>query len=71
MAKQQTSTGESLRSLRSLAGLTLAQVADIADTSIAYLSKVERGEYVPTKRYVAQVAGAIAGVLAQAEKVPA
>jgi len=65
------STGGSLRTLRRLAGLTLAEVADLADTSIAYLSKVERGEFVPTKRYVAAVTAAIAGVLAEAEKVSA
>lgn len=71
MAKNPIATGESLRSLRALAGLTLADVAKLADTSIAYLSKVERGEFVPTKRYVAQVTAAIAVVLAEAEKVPA
>lgn len=71
MAKQSIPTGESLRSLRTLAGLTLSEVASLAGTSIAYLSKVERGEFVPTKRYVAQVTSAIASVLAEAEKVPA
>jgi transcriptional regulator with XRE-family HTH domain len=71
MMKKLIPTGDSLRSLRNLAGLTLAEVADIGGTSIAYLSKVERGEFVPTKRYVAQVTSAIAGVLADAEKVPA
>lgn len=71
MTKHLIPTGESLRSLRNLAGLTLSEVSDIAGTSIAYLSKVERGDFVPTKRYVAQVTSAIAGVLADAEKVPA
>jgi len=71
MTKPQLPTGQSLRALRILADLTLAEVAGLAGTSIAYLSKVERGEFTPTKRYVAQVTSAIAGVLANAEKVPA
>lgn len=55
------SGGESLRSLRALFDLSLADVARRAGTSPAYLSKVERGRFVPTKRYVAHVTRAIAG----------
>lgn len=56
MASQTTtSTGEMLRHFRSLAGLTLQQVADGAGTAVAYLSKVERGQLIPTDDYVAKV----------------
>lgn len=70
MSSEKIPTGPSLRSLRQLAGLTLAETADIADTSVAYLSKVERGEFVPTKRYVAQVVTALGRAIAEQEKVP-
>lgn len=52
--------GRSLRTLRQLAGLTLEDVARIAETSVAYLSKVETGKFVPSKTYVRQVTTAIA-----------
>lgn len=60
MSQAPASTGESIRSLRKLAGLSLDEVARDADTSIAYLSKVERGIFVPTLSYVAKVTSAIA-----------
>lgn len=60
MTHQTVSAGESIRALRQLAGMTLIEVAAAADTSIAYLSKVETGKFVPTKQYVAQVTTAIA-----------
>lgn len=56
--------GATLRELRKYAGLTLAEVAAEADTSVAYLSKVETGKFVPTKVYVATVTTAIAKRLA-------
>lgn len=46
--------------LRNLAGMTLEAVASAAGTSVAYLSKVETGKYVPTRGYVAQVTSALA-----------
>lgn len=66
MQNQTVSAGESIRALRRLAGMTLEEVAVSADTSIAYLSKVETGKYVPTKGYVAQVTSAIADRLRSA-----
>lgn len=42
-----------------MAHLTLQQVASEADTSIAYLSKVERNQLVPTDEYVAKIAAHI------------
>lgn len=57
MASQnEIKNGEVLRRLRVLAGLTLQQVADGADTSVAYLSKVERGQLVPSDEYVGKIA---------------
>lgn len=66
MKRQTTTAGESIRALRQLAGMTLEEVSVAADTSIAYLSKVETGKYVPTKQYVAQVTTAIADRLRSA-----
>jgi transcriptional regulator with XRE-family HTH domain len=69
--------GEAIRTMRVLAGLTLQQAADIGDTSATYLSKVERGQFVPTKAYVARVIGTLAAYIQTAhvtsltEKVPA
>ncbi len=60
MNRQTVTAGESIRALRQLAGMTLEDVSAAADTSIAYLSKVETGKFVPTKQYVAQVTAAIA-----------
>lgn len=60
MTDQGMSAGASLRYLRKLAGLTLEETASIADTSVAYLSKVETGRLIPTRGYVAQIAGALA-----------
>ena len=59
-------TGDALRHLRQRAGLTLQQVAEGAKTSTSYLSKVERGQLVPTDDYVAQIAAYAAGQLAKA-----
>ena len=57
MATQtEISSGEVLRHLRTRAGLTLQQVAEGADTSTAYLSKVERGQLIPTDEYVGKIA---------------
>lgn len=55
------SPGAALRTLRTMAGLTLKEVAVHAETSIAYLSKVERDEHIPTQAYVGKVASYIAG----------
>jgi len=59
MQAQTTTPGEAIRSLRLLAGLTLKEVARGADTSVAYLSKVERNEFRPTRSYVAKVSAFI------------
>lgn len=57
MATQtETKPGAALRLLRGMAHLTLQEVAAGADTSVAYLSKVERGQLVPTDEYVAKIA---------------
>lgn len=53
--------GRSLKTLRKHAGLTLEDVAALAATSVAYLSKVENGHFIPSKTYVASVTAAIAG----------
>lgn len=66
MNRQTVTAGESIRALRQLAGMTLIEVASAADTSIAYLSKVETGKFIPTKQYVAQVTTAIADRLRSA-----
>lgn len=66
MTRQTATAGESIRALRRLAGMTLEEVSVAADTSIAYLSKVETGKFIPTKQYVAQVTTAIADRLRSA-----
>jgi transcriptional regulator with XRE-family HTH domain len=66
MGQQGTLTGESIRTLRRLAEMSLEDVAGAAETSVAYLSKVERGVFVPTKAYVARVTTAIADRLRSA-----
>ncbi|MFC4222593.1 helix-turn-helix domain-containing protein [Lysinibacter cavernae] len=60
MARHVERMGNTLRVLRQFASMTLADVADEAGTSVAYLSKVERGIFVPTDQYVAMVTAAIA-----------
>lgn len=55
MATQNTNSGEALRTLRVIAGLSLKEVAEGADTSIAYLSKVERNQLLPSQEYIAKV----------------
>ncbi len=47
--------GATIREMRTGAGLTLKAVASNAGTSIAYLSKVERGEYLPSREYAVRV----------------
>lgn len=66
MATQTQTAGESIRTLRQLAGMTLNEVAETAGTSIAYLSKVETGKFLPSKAYVALVTAAIAEGLRRA-----
>jgi predicted transcriptional regulator len=60
MPGQREGPGGSIRTLRKLAGMTLTDVAEAADISVAYLSKVERGDLIPTRAYVAEVTTAIA-----------
>ena len=54
---------EALKLLRSMAHLTLQEVAEGADTSIAYLSKVERNQLVPSDEYVGKIAAHVASEL--------
>ena len=63
MPGQRDGPGGSLRTLRKLAGMTLKEVATEADVSVAYLSKVERGDLLPTRTYVAEVTAVIAARL--------
>lgn len=56
-----TTPGAVIRKFRIDAGLTLKAVAANAGTSIAYLSKVERGEFVASREYVARVLHFITG----------
>lgn len=55
MAQGQAVIGATIREMRTAAGLTLKAVASNADTSIAYLSKVERGEHLPSREYAVRV----------------
>lgn len=50
-----SSIGTVIREMRQGAGLTLKAVASNAGTSIAYLSKVERGEHLPSREYAVRV----------------
>jgi transcriptional regulator with XRE-family HTH domain len=60
MTAQAISAGATLRVLRNLAGMTLEDVASAAGTSVAYLSKVETGKFIPTKSYIGQVTAVLA-----------
>ena len=42
------STTNEMRTLRKQAGLTMGQLAEMCDCSVAYISKLERGESIPT-----------------------
>lgn len=46
--------------MRQAQGLTLRQLADKAGTSHAYLSQVERGDKVPSPRWMRAVLDALA-----------
>lgn len=60
-----TAGGEAIRSLRQIAGLTLADVAKGADTAISYLSRVERGDVVPSGEYLGRVTNFISLAMLQ------
>jgi transcriptional regulator with XRE-family HTH domain len=51
--------GDAIRVLRTSQGLTLRQLADLAGISWTYLSQVERGDRVPTKRWLSVVTDAL------------
>lgn len=55
-----TTPGHAIRVMRQAQGLTLRQLADKAGTSHAYLSQVERGDKVPSPRWMRAVLDALA-----------
>ncbi|WGD36647.1 helix-turn-helix transcriptional regulator [Lysinibacter sp. HNR] len=59
MNERGVTIGQSLRKLRLSAGMTLSDVAEAAKTSVSYLSKVERGVFLPTDKYLAAVTLAV------------
>lgn len=60
MQNSQDSTGPALRVMREAQGLTLRQLAEKSGTNYAYLSQVERGEKVPSSRWMRAVLDALA-----------
>lgn len=61
MADRASTPGAVIREFRIDAGLTLKAVASNAGTSIAYLSKVERGEHIASREYIVRVLHFITG----------
>lgn len=53
-------TGTALRVMREAQGLTLRQLAEKSGTNFSYLSQVERGDKVPTARWLRSVLDALA-----------
>jgi transcriptional regulator with XRE-family HTH domain len=51
--------GSAIKLMREGQGLTLRQLAALAKTSPSYLSQVERGERVPTQRWLDSVTKAL------------
>jgi transcriptional regulator with XRE-family HTH domain len=51
--------------MRQAAGLTLEDLARRADTTAGYLSRVERGERIPTDGWMRRVTGALGEYLTQ------
>lgn len=50
---------EVLRNLRKKAGLTQQEVAELMDASMSYVSQVERGERLPSWRYLVAFANRV------------
>lgn len=47
--------GAAIKSMRKARGLTLRELAESAGTSAGYLSRVERGERIPTDRWMESI----------------
>lgn len=60
MPNPQDLQGPALRVMREAQGLTLRQLAEKSGTNYAYLSQVERGEKVPTSRWLRSILDALA-----------
>lgn len=60
MSNTPDATGEALRIMRTAQGLTLRQLAELSGTNHAYLSQVERGDKVPSRRWLRSVLDALA-----------
>lgn len=53
-------TGPAIRVMREAQGLTLRQLAEKAGTNYSYLSQVERGDKIPSARWLRSVLDALA-----------
>lgn len=51
--------GTLIRELRKTQGLTLVQLASLSGTSVSYLSRVERGQVVPTEAWRQRITTAL------------
>lgn len=60
MQNSQDSAGPALRIMREAQNLTLRQLAEKSGTNHAYLSQVERGEKIPSARWLRAVLDALA-----------
>lgn len=60
MDNDSAAAGSALRVMREAQGLTMRQLAEKAGTTYGYISEVERGEKVPSKRWMRAVLDALA-----------
>lgn len=54
-----------IRPLRQALGLSLRQAADLAGTTAPYLLRVERGERVPSEKWLRNLTGALGRYMAE------
>lgn len=59
-----TQAGPAIRVMRQSAGITLRDLAERAHTTIGYLSRVERGERLPSDEWMLAVTAALGQMLA-------
>jgi transcriptional regulator with XRE-family HTH domain len=60
MDNDSAATGTALRVMREAQGLTMRQLAEKAGTTYGYISEVERGEKIPSSRWMRAVLDALA-----------
>ena len=65
MQQAERHEGTAILKARNALNMSLAELADRSGKSAGYISRVERGERVPTKRWLSEVTGALFRAMAE------